>query len=284
MTAREGSSDSSESKQPVDMPLRQDGVKSQQPQSYMTKKVVLGGQTVTLYSVNGITWLSSPDQLPETMARLENARILLTDPKAAEAAAAAAPKATTARYRMKGPKPRPILQPDGTLLPPTERLIPPATETQVKVEAGKVELVEDSPAARIKKLRAGTLEGTLAQRDTGSAGERVKSKDQQKRSKDNKVISLETRKAAHKRVTGEQAARAAAGKKVPHSTRTAGGKERKVVASATKAVKPPVSSKPVALKSITKKEAAKSDKATRSKATTKKSAANKIVKKTGKRR
>ena len=138
-TARDGSSD------------------SQEPQ-YLTKKVVLNGQTVTLYSANGVTWLSSPDQLPDVMARLENTRILLTDPKAAAEQGItpqpAAPKAPGARYRMKGPKPRPILQPDGTLLPPTERAPVAATDTKVSLSSEGVEVLDDSPAARIKQLRA----------------------------------------------------------------------------------------------------------------------------------
>jgi hypothetical protein len=138
-TSHDGSSDSSEPK-------------------YLTKKVVLNGQTVTLYSLNGATWLSSPDQLPDVMARLDNTRILLTDPKAAAeqgiTAPPAPPKSTGARYRMKGPKPRPILQPDGTLLPPSERLPAPAVDTEVKLSADNVEVLDDSPAERIRQLRA----------------------------------------------------------------------------------------------------------------------------------
>lgn len=138
-TSHDGSSDSSEPK-------------------YLTKKVVLNGQTVTLYSLNGATWLSSPDQLPDVMARLDNTRILLTDPKAAAEQGItpppAPPKSTGARYRMKGPKPRPILQPDGTLLPPSERLPAPAVDTEVKVSGDSIEVLDDSPAERIRQLRA----------------------------------------------------------------------------------------------------------------------------------
>jgi hypothetical protein len=138
-TSHDGSTDSSEPK-------------------YLTKKVVLNGQIVTLYSINGATWLSSPDQLPDVMARLDNTRILLTDPKAAAeqgiTAPSAPPKSTGARYRMKGPKPRPILQPDGTLLPPSERLAAPAVDTEVKLTADNVEVLDDSPAERIRQLRA----------------------------------------------------------------------------------------------------------------------------------
>ena len=110
--------------------------------------MVINGQTVTLYSLNGVTWLSTPDQIPDTMARLDNTRILLHDPKAGEAAPAAvapalAPKATAARYRMRGPKPRPILQPDGTLAPVIEREPVAATETQVQITHQEIQVVRD---------------------------------------------------------------------------------------------------------------------------------------------
>ena len=48
---------------------------------YMTKRVSLNGETVTLYSLNGVTWISTPDELPSLMERLENARITLGDQK-----------------------------------------------------------------------------------------------------------------------------------------------------------------------------------------------------------
>jgi hypothetical protein len=113
----------------------------------MSKKVVINGQTVTLYSLNGVTWLSTPDQLSDTMARLDNTRILLHDPKTGEVTAAPAPapapKATAARYRMRGPKPRPILQPDGTLAPVVEREPVAATETQVQITHQEIQVVRD---------------------------------------------------------------------------------------------------------------------------------------------
>lgn len=167
-TARDGSSD------------------SQEPQ-YLTKKVVLNGQTVTLYSVNGATWLSSPDQLPDVMARLENTRILLTDTKAAAEQGItpqpAAPKAPAARYRMKGPKPRPILQPDGTLLPPSERAPVAAVDTTVTLSSDGVEVLDDSPAARIKQLRAPKEEAKKAAAKAAKVGAKAALKETKRNSK-----------------------------------------------------------------------------------------------------
>jgi len=106
---------------------------------YLIKTVLINGQNVTLYSTNGQTWLSSPDQLPEVMERLENARVLLNDPKGE--GATMPPKPTAARYRMKGPKPRPILQPDGSLKYPDPVPIS-ASETEVRVGATGVEVIK----------------------------------------------------------------------------------------------------------------------------------------------
>lgn len=98
---------------------------------YITKKVTVNGQFVTLYSSNGQTWVSSPEDIPSLMERLENARITLnTAGKAAEGegpgkvakpaepeeAKGQAPKVVQAKYRMKGPKPRPILRQGGKVI------------------------------------------------------------------------------------------------------------------------------------------------------------------------
>jgi hypothetical protein len=106
---------------------------------YISKRVMINGQFVTLYSANGQTWLSSPEDIPALMERLDNARVTLnTADKVAEGEAAkvAEPEAKTkpedktkkepqqeaperalsAKYRMKGPKPRPILRQDGVVI------------------------------------------------------------------------------------------------------------------------------------------------------------------------
>jgi len=98
---------------------------------YLSKKVMVNGQFVTLYSANGQTWVSSPEDLPALMDRLENARISLTPgekvaegepaaapakPEPAEEEKPAAPKVLQTKYRMKGPKPRPILRQGGVVI------------------------------------------------------------------------------------------------------------------------------------------------------------------------
>jgi hypothetical protein len=106
---------------------------------YISKRVMINGQLVTLYSANGQTWLSSPEDIPALMERLDSARVTLnTAEKVAEGEAAkvAEPEAKTksddkgkkepqpeaperalsAKYRMKGPKPRPILRQDGVVI------------------------------------------------------------------------------------------------------------------------------------------------------------------------
>ena len=52
-------------------------------EKYLSKQVKLGGHSVTLYSINGLTWVSDPSGLTELMDRLENARVSFNDPKGA---------------------------------------------------------------------------------------------------------------------------------------------------------------------------------------------------------
>lgn len=91
---------------------------------YLTKQVLLNGQFVTLYSLNGHTWLSSPEDIPALMERLENERIALfngekapeaedSKNKESEKTAEKSNAAPSTKYRMKGPKPRPILEQNG---------------------------------------------------------------------------------------------------------------------------------------------------------------------------
>ena len=101
---------------------------------YLSKRVMVNGQFVTLYSANGQTWVSSPEDLPDLMDRLENARITLnTAEKVTEGESKAVakpegkpgekveekapqPKFVQPKYRMKGPKPRPILRQGGIVI------------------------------------------------------------------------------------------------------------------------------------------------------------------------
>lgn len=98
--------------------------------NYISKRVMINGQFVTLYSSNGQTWVSSPEEIPALMERLENARITLNPgekPQEGEAVPVAkvadakveeapAPKVLQTKYRMKGPKPRPILRQGGQVI------------------------------------------------------------------------------------------------------------------------------------------------------------------------
>lgn len=119
-------------------------------QEYLTKKVMVNGQFVTLYSLNGQTWLSSPEEIPEVMARLDNSRITLTEagkdgtaapvPEAAKPAErpapvvpspVAPPTTLASKYRMKGPKPRPILRQNGMSIKGTP--VEPFSASEVQV-------------------------------------------------------------------------------------------------------------------------------------------------------
>ena len=142
----------------------QDQVSNGESGEYLSKKVIVNGQFVTLYSSNGHTWLSSPEELPEVMARLENIRISMTDlkgqvvgpgakgeAKGAEATGsdvkgegekppvASAPSepviSNPSKYRMKGPKPRPILRQGGVAVKGISVEPFSASTVQVKVEA-----------------------------------------------------------------------------------------------------------------------------------------------------
>lgn len=107
--------------------------------TYITKRVLLNGQFVTLYSINGQTWLSSPEDIPALMERLDNSRVTLNlgekDKDSATengAKAAAEPskdkkavegesddtskRPLAAKYKVKGPKQRPILRQDGIVI------------------------------------------------------------------------------------------------------------------------------------------------------------------------
>jgi hypothetical protein len=142
----------------------------------MSKKVVINGQAVTLYSLNGQTWLSSPDQLPDVMARLENTRVLLNDPKGE--GASLPPKPTAARYRLRGPKQRPILQQDGVTIEGTP--VPPisaaATEIRVGVEAIEVVRTNRDDEEQPVKSRVRPAEEAPQQKAAPAAPKPIKEK------------------------------------------------------------------------------------------------------------
>lgn len=123
----------------------QDSSSGEGRQEYLSKKVSINGQTVTLYSSNGQTWFSSPEEIPEVMARLDNTRVLLNDPKG-EAAPVIAPKPTSAKYRTRGPKPRPILHQEGG--PITGTPVEPISSSALEVKVGQESLEVVSRSAR----------------------------------------------------------------------------------------------------------------------------------------
>lgn len=154
--------------------MTQRGSISSDPKTgYLCKKVLVNGQTVTLYSLNGQTWLSSPEQLPEIMERLDCTRILLNDPKAeeqggdeksAKPAPVPAPaliKPSMPKYRMRGPKPRPILDQGGGAIsgPPVESV--PASALEVKLPTHPIQRDSEGGAelAQPKKLVAPVSKG-----------------------------------------------------------------------------------------------------------------------------
>lgn len=126
----------------------QDSQKNPSELQYLSKRVLVNGQFVTLYSTNGQTWLSSPEEIPELMARLENARIVLSNGEKPEEGNAQKPqkgegasespaplKMAANKYRMKGPKPRPILKQDGVVIKGTPIEPISASTTVVTVSA-----------------------------------------------------------------------------------------------------------------------------------------------------
>jgi hypothetical protein len=146
---------------------------------------MINGQFVTLYSVNGVTWLSSPEDIPDTMARLDNTRITLKDEnpadgdrgkgdqgdkgergEKAEKAAAPPPKAPGSHYRMKGPKPRPILRQGGKVVKGTP--IEPISASTVNIKGpSDVALPQVKLSPMEQGPRRGKIVAPLAQRRPG---------------------------------------------------------------------------------------------------------------------
>jgi hypothetical protein len=160
----------------------QDSTSGDQSQQYLSKRVMINGQFVTLYSVNGVTWLSSPEDIPDTMARLDNTRVTLSDEKApegekpkddkadkdakAEKAAAPAPKPPGSQYRMKGPKPRPILRQGGKVVEGTP--IEPVSASAVNIKgAADVSLPQVKLSPMEQGIRRGKIVAPIAQRRPG---------------------------------------------------------------------------------------------------------------------
>lgn len=167
----------------------QDSSSVEQSQQYLSKRVMINGQFVTLYSVNGVTWLSSPEDIPNTMARLDNTRVTLSEEKGpdgeksekkdekvenGEKAAAPAPAPTPApapkpqgsQYRMKGPKPRPSLRQGGKVVEGTP--IEPISASSVNIKgAADVALPQVKLSPMEQGIRRGKIVAPIAQRRPG---------------------------------------------------------------------------------------------------------------------
>ena len=160
----------------------QDSSSGDQSQQYLSKRVMINGQFVTLYSVNGVTWLSSPEDIPDTMARLDNTRITLNEASAPEGekgkgekgekgektekAAAPPPKTPGSQYRMKGPKPRPVLRQGGKVVEGTP--IEPISASSVNIKgAADVSLPQVKLSPMEQGLRRGKIVAPIAQRRPG---------------------------------------------------------------------------------------------------------------------
>lgn len=151
---------------------------------YISKKVMINGQFVTLYSANGQTWVSSPEDLPALMDRLENARVTLNAAEKVsegETAKVAAPegkgkkvgvevpeRAIATKYRIKGPKPRPILRQDGVVVKgtPVEPISASSAvmsfSSDVKQPEGKKGGARDEGSAKLGKGTSAKLIAPVA--------------------------------------------------------------------------------------------------------------------------
>jgi len=147
---------------------------------YLSKRVMVNGQFVTLYSANGQTWVSSPEEIPDLMARLDNIRIMLSNGEkegeqpakaeeekpAKDAAPAPAPvKLAANKYRMKGPKPRPILRQGGVVIVGTP--IEPISASGTVARFG--EDGDDSADKKVDKRKAKTVEKKVSAKSAKSA-------------------------------------------------------------------------------------------------------------------
>ena len=266
----------------------QDHTSGEQP-PYLSKKVKINGQFVTLYSTNGLTWLSSPEELQDTMARLENTRVTLGDGKPAEGdekseksdksekgekgekVAAAPPKLPGSQYRMKGPKPRPILRQGGKVVEGTP--IEPVSASAMNMKgAADVSLPTVKFSPMEQGIRRGKIVAPLAERRPGKVREALaKAKKEALMKAKQEALAAKAAAAAAAKKAASTKASAVAQKKgaapvasVQKSAKIAApvSKASKVVKAATpvkKAAKVlPVAKKAVkAKKSVAKKPVAK---------------------------
>ncbi len=226
---------------------------------YLSKRVMINGQFVTLYSANGNTWVSSPEEIPALMERLDNARITLApgekvaegEPSAAPAKAqpaeddkAAAPKVLQTKYRMKGPKPRPILRQGGIV-------------------------IKGTPVEPISASNAALTFSSDVDRDEEESGSKHKaSKTSGKAGAPASKVTKGKQDASRKKMIAPVLQRPAAAKPQANGTKVAAKASKAVKSAPVKAPVKPVSK--VAAKSASKASAAASRATTSKKAETKK--------------
>ncbi len=209
----------------------QEGSKGSKEQEYLSKKVLVNGQFVTLYSINGQTWLSSPEEIPELMARLENARIMLSNPEKAEAEAqqpkpapteAQPPKVIQNKYRMKGPKPRPILKQGGVVIKGTPIEPISASHTVVSFSHDQQMAEEQSNASGRPRTATGksktsgkakapkhiapvlSLVSKSKKQETSAQGELKKSTAKLGTNKSHEVVKAKEKQAARKKASAKK--------------------------------------------------------------------------------
>jgi len=269
---------------------------------YLTKQVLLNGQFVTLYSLNGHTWLSSPEDIPALMDRLENERMALfngekasqTDEskeKEGEKSAEKSNAAPSTKYRMKGPKPRPILEQNGKIFkgPAVEPVSASDMVMKFSSDLPEGEAPRKSSASakaltksKVKKLlsevtdtpgkvkKGGARKSTAKQKSSDKVSvakpQKAASKTKvKKKASDSRTSPQATRKASaakvkkpveKKKSTGKPAVRKSADKKTSTNT-----KSKPTKASASRKIKSAASSSSsvkTAKKSTTKKSTGQS--------------------------
>lgn len=142
---------------------------------YVSKKVMINGQFVTLYSANGQTWVSSPEDIPALMERLQQVGVTLNtaervaegegskaaEPeqkeKKKEEPPAAPERSLSTKYRVKGPKPRPILRQDGVVIKGTP-VDPVSASSAVMSFSSDLKEPEQKTTARSAKSSKGAAD------------------------------------------------------------------------------------------------------------------------------
>jgi len=235
---------------------------------YVSKKVMVNGQFVTLYSANGQTWVSSPEDIPALMERLDNTRVALNTAERVaegEGAKAAEPESTqkkeapaepervlSTKYRVKGPKPRPILRQDGVVIKGTPIDPVSASSTVMSFSSDVKDEGEKATAKSAKSSKASVekQKKIIAPVVTRKQTKPAKQSAQQLK----KIIAASAKK------TTDAASGASVGKnqKVTASSKALGQSAAKSVPGKAPASKPTpkVAAKP-AVKSVTKPAAKK---------------------------